>query len=349
MNAYRIGAIALGILLLTQPPLRSDVFNMEPGLVSLDFVVVRNAGNAADTTGYGGVAYNYQIGAYSVTAAQYTAFLNAVAATDTYGLYHTNMWGQAQGCKIQRSGVADAYTYGVAPDYANRPVNFVSWGSAARFMNWLHNEQAVGSGVDGAWITETGAYNLNGATTYDDLMAVTRNAGAKYWIPSETEWYKAAYHKNNGTTADYWTYPTGTTAVPSNELYPLGDNNATYRTGTEPDYVYTVGSPYWRTEVGAHENSPSPYGTFDQGGNTYEWNEGTVWRADPGQWERCLRGGSFVNPATIMLKTYRQAQTPVNVSQYTGFRVATIPEPGAMVLLAPGVIAALIRRRRRKQ
>ncbi|MDZ7619024.1 MAG: PEP-CTERM sorting domain-containing protein, partial [Patescibacteria group bacterium] len=79
------------------------------------------------------------------------------------------------------------------------------------------------------------------------------------------------------------------------------------------------------------------------------WTEGTMYRSDPGQWERCLRGGSFINPASIMVKTYRQAQNPVNVSQYIGFRVAAIPEPGAMVLLAPGGIAALIRRRRRKQ
>ncbi|MDZ7620622.1 MAG: SUMF1/EgtB/PvdO family nonheme iron enzyme, partial [Patescibacteria group bacterium] len=271
MNAYRVGPLALGIVLLAQLLLFADVFSMGPGLASLDFVTVRNGGNAADTTGFGGVPYDYQMGTYSVTAAQYTAFLNAVAATDTYGLYHANMWSQAQGCKIQRAGASDAYTYSVAADYANRPVNFVSWGSAARFMNWLHNEQAVGSGVDAAWITETGAYNLNGATSFAALMGVTRNADATYWIPSENEWYKAAYHKNNGLTADYWIYPTGSNTVPSNLLDPLGDNNATFRTGTDPNYVYTVGSPYWRTEVGAHAKSASPYGTFDQGGNTYDW------------------------------------------------------------------------------
>ena len=57
--------------------------------VVIDTVPVGNAGNAADTTGYGSVAYTYNIGKYEVTAGQYTAFLNAVAATDTYALYNT--------------------------------------------------------------------------------------------------------------------------------------------------------------------------------------------------------------------------------------------------------------------
>jgi len=37
------------------------------------------------------VAYNYHIGKYDVTVGQYTAFLNAVAATDKYGLYIPQM------------------------------------------------------------------------------------------------------------------------------------------------------------------------------------------------------------------------------------------------------------------
>ena len=37
----------------------------------------------------GSVGYNYNIGKYEVTAGQYTEFLNAVARTDTYGLYNT--------------------------------------------------------------------------------------------------------------------------------------------------------------------------------------------------------------------------------------------------------------------
>ncbi|MEN9666381.1 MAG: hypothetical protein RLZZ326_2744, partial [Planctomycetota bacterium] len=55
-------------------------------------VTVGNAGNAGDTggTGNGAVAYDYQIGKYDVTIGQYTAFLNAVAATDTNSLYNSS-------------------------------------------------------------------------------------------------------------------------------------------------------------------------------------------------------------------------------------------------------------------
>ncbi len=55
-------------------------------------VPVRDAGNLPDSTGYGAVSYNYNIGQYDVTLGQYTAFLNAVATkSDPYGLYTSYM------------------------------------------------------------------------------------------------------------------------------------------------------------------------------------------------------------------------------------------------------------------
>ena len=59
-------------------------------------------------------------------------------------------------------------------------------------------------------------------------MAITRNAGATYFIPSENEWYKAAYYKGGGTNAGYWTYPTQSNTAPSNVLSATGTNNANY-------------------------------------------------------------------------------------------------------------------------
>lgn len=136
--------------------------------ITIPTVPVGNPGNVADTTvmqdgtkGYGSVAYNYRIGTTEVTVGQYTAFLNAVAATDTYALYNTKMATNLNIAGIARSGSSGGYTYSVIGS-ANHPVTYVGWGDAARFANWLHNGQPTGA--QSASTTEDGAYTLNGAT-----------------------------------------------------------------------------------------------------------------------------------------------------------------------------------------
>ena len=85
----------------------------------------------------------------------------------------------------------------------NKPVVYVSWFDCARYCNWLHNNKPSGSQDNTT--TETGSYTLNGATSG---VGITRNINATYYIPSENEWYKAAYYKGRGTNAGYWTYAT---------------------------------------------------------------------------------------------------------------------------------------------
>ena len=83
-----------------------------------------------------------------------------------------------------------------------------------RFCNWLQNGQPVypeDTLGEVASSTESGAYSINGAISNTAMMAVTRNPGAAFFLPSENEWYKAAYYKGGGTNAGYWTYPTGAT------------------------------------------------------------------------------------------------------------------------------------------
>ncbi len=315
--------------------------------VTIETVPVGNLGNAADDTGYGSVSYAYNIGKYEVTAGQYTEFLNAVAKTDAYGLYNPTM------NDIIQSGTSGSYSYSVAAYWANRPVNLVSWGDTTRFANWLHNGQPTGA--QDSTTTEDGAYNLSGTHSYYNpdgsignqsllnvaLMAVNREADWKWAITSEDEWYKAAYYdpeKPGG--AGYWDYPMKSDApdVPSNDL-DGGGNNATFLVGGGD---YTIGSPYYRTEVGAHENSESPYDTFDQGGNLWEWNE----RADT-DLSRGLRGGSWYLGSVWLAAPSPDHYNPVFGHSHIGFRVVQIPEPTTITLLLCG-LASLLWCRRRK-
>ncbi|MCC6320147.1 MAG: SUMF1/EgtB/PvdO family nonheme iron enzyme [Phycisphaerales bacterium] len=286
--------------------------------VDPETVPVGNTGNSANAYGRGAVGYTYRIGKYEVTAGQYTAFLNAVAATDTYGLYFASMFSNSRGCKIERLGSSGSYTYTVAADRAQRPVNFVSWGSAARFANWLHNGQPTGD--QDLTTTEDGSYFLDGATANPAYTAVARKGSATWVIPTVNEWHKAAYHKNDGDTGNYFLYPTSSDTAPA-AVYsdPDPGNTATFNNGTPG-----LGAPYYLTEVGSHENSPSPYGTFDQGGNNYEWTE-SFWTTVPGNDSRTINGGSHNDNTDPM----RASQAPGGVlpdqrTALTGFRVALL-------------------------
>jgi formylglycine-generating enzyme len=305
----------------------ADVFNMPNGQTSLSFVSVGDACNVADSaTGYGSVAYNYQMGKYDVTFGQYCQFLNAVAKTDTYGLYNSWMASYLPTIGITQSGSSGNYSYSVTGSYSagvNCPMLCANWGNAARFCNWLQNGQPTGD--QGPGTTETGAYTLNG--DIDNLLTETRNLGATYFIPSEDEWYKAAYYKGGGASAGYWLYPTKSDSVPSNALSETGTNNANFYVKSGGDIVYTDPVNYL-TPVGMFAASPGPYGAYDMGGNVMQWNE-TIALDQPAS--RILRGGGSFGPASSLASSCRSMMYPQ--FYFAGFRVASVPEPGSAVML----------------
>lgn len=133
--------------------------------VTIDLVTVVDPGNDTNTGSVGSVDYNYQIGTFEVMNSQYVEFLNSVAATDTYGLYQPMMGFSAWG-GITRSGSSGGYTYSVKANMSDKPVNYISFYDAVRFVNWLENGQPIGA--QGPGTTETGTYSLftvGGSTT----------------------------------------------------------------------------------------------------------------------------------------------------------------------------------------
>jgi formylglycine-generating enzyme required for sulfatase activity len=304
--------------------------------VTIDYVTVGNAGNAADPlTGYGSVSYAYNIGKYEVTNAQYAEFLNAAdpGGSNPNSIYSNSMGSDARGGISFNAGSANGSKYSVKSNMGNKPVIYVSWYNAARFANWLHNGQGNGS-------TETGAYTLSGNTGI-----IAKNVGATVWIPNVNEWYKAAYYDPTvgaGGGDNYWFYPTQSDATPTiananliGDISNPGVNVANYGFGadwnSQNGNVTTVGS------AGANNY----FGTFDQGGNVIEWTDDIF-----GSNLRIARGGRYNdNPSAMSAQNY-SAFNLTDKYWDLGFRVASIPEPSS-IILSLLVSGALLTRRRR--
>jgi formylglycine-generating enzyme len=329
--------------------------------VTIDMVTVGNPGNANDTTGYGAVNYEYQIGKYDVTIGQYTAFLNAVAATDTYALYNASMASDLNVAGISRAGGSGSYAYSVISnggDSSNRPITYVSWWDAARFSNWMANGQPTGA--QSSTTTENGAYNVNGATSGSapgkNETNPNTSAAPTFSIPTENEWYKAAYYspeKGGVGSPGYYAYATQSDSDPGN-IIGSGANQANYSTGA--GYSVTQSNSYdpdqnYLTDVGAFSGSGSFYGTFDQSGNVFQWND-LDGLASSGS-SRGLRGGSWTNFAFDVSSAPRNTSAPSTESIALGFRLASpvpVPEPSTWVMGLAGIACGgySMRRRRRQ-
>jgi len=290
-----------------------ETFGTGSNQFTMEFVPIGNPNNVADTTGSpnpaGSVAYTYNLGKYEVSR---------------------DMIDKANSAGGLGITITDMSSYG--GNGVNRPATGITWYQAAKFVNWLNTSTGGtaaykfdGSGTFQLWSEGDAGYNPNNQF---------RNSRAKYVIASSDEWYKGAYGSPNGTWYDY---ATGSNSAPTVVTSGVAANTAVYgqSTSTGPADITNAGGL-------------SAYGTMAQGGNVFEWVEtaqdGSNNITDE---NRESRGGRW-NSTNGSLS----ASTRVNLglapsgenSPYIGFRVASVPEPSTLSLLAVGL--ALIRRRK---
>ncbi len=311
------------VLALIVATTRADTFGSGTNTFTIDFVDVGNAGNADDagagggvhSSPFGGVAYAFRMGTYEVSQ---DAITNATAS----GLMNVT---------------AGVYS-------GNLPATNVTWYEAAAFVNWLN--------------TSTGnqpAYNLNSNATALTLWTAAeawdndpgagvelnlfRHKDARYFLPSEDEWYKAAFHQNDGATANYWDYATASNALP----LPVAGGTAA---GT---VVYQNGGGITGPAAVNNAGGLSAYGTMGQDGNVVERLESAfVGANDIASENRAVRAGFWNSASTFLTSANRDSINPIGQNPNEGFRVASVvPEPtSAMLLLGTGGMWLLASRRR---
>ena len=172
---------------------------------------------------------------------------------------------------------------------------------------------------------------MGGTPTPSNADSITRNANATISLPSENEWYKAAYY--NPATSSYYSYATSSNTAPTASGPTATPNSANYNMVVEN-----------LTPVGAYSGTTSPYGAYDMNGDVLQWNEAFFGSG------RGLEGGSFVDRSVVLQSSDDQNWgDPTFGDTDFGFRLVLTPEPSTLVLFGLGAAGVLLAARRRKR
>jgi formylglycine-generating enzyme required for sulfatase activity len=207
------------------------------------------------------------------------------------------------------------------------------------------------NGATNSSSTETGAYTLNNAISGP---APAVNPGATVFLPTENQWYKAAYYKGGSTNAGYWTYAT------QSNLDPTAVQATTAGTGTSGGVSPVTSGNFANFNSGASWNGqtgnvttvgtngvPSAYGAFDLTGNVSEWTGTSPSNLD----SKLVRGGGWGSPAGFSSdSSSRTNALAAFEGADLGFRLAApVPEPSTWVMGAGGLACVAWRSIRRRR
>jgi hypothetical protein len=277
----------------------ADRFGTGASTFEIAFVAIGNPGNAADTTGAPNPA----------GAVPYAYRIGKFEISEDM-IDKANALGGLGITKDLRS-----------PD---KPATSVSWFEAARFVNWLNTS----TGNMPAYKFNGGSFELWAARDAGyDPNNLYRNALARYFLPSFDEWYKAAYY--DPASGTYFNYPTGSDTAPTAVMSGMAPGTAVISQSfaTGPAAITLAGGL-------------SPYGTMGQGGNVDEWEESEFDQTNNSPTSiRGFRGGNWDRSPAFLLSSSRFSVAPSIEDNILGFRVASVPEPSAIVLLATAILA----------
>ena len=292
-----MAALFAAVTLSIQSSAQAETFGTSGNEFTINFVNIGNAGNAADTTSYGAVPYEYRASTYEITQ-------DAINKATASGM--TNVTA--------------------GPWTGNQPAANLNWYEAAAFVNFLNTSSGKTAAYDLSWSgtawsmelwSSDQAWTAGGTNLY-------RNKDAFYFLPSENEWYKAAYYKGGGTNAGYWLYPTASSSEPTSVTSGTSAGTAVYRNNNPDSAPAIVNSA----------GGLSPYSTMGQGGNVWEWNESALDGTNSSSSEfRVFRGGNWGSAAGNLRPSSRESDDPLQQGVYLGFRVASVPEPSTYALL----------------
>lgn len=297
----------------------ADIFGTGLNQFEIEFTTIGDAGNTAApdkwVSGLGTVNYVYGIGTYEISRSM------VEKANNLGGLGLT---------LAPMSGV----TGGPRPEMAASGLN---WYQTARFVNWLNT--STGNAPAYKFNDTTFALWQAGDAGYDPNN-LYRNSQARYFLPSENEWYKAAYY--DAATNSYSKFATGSNDVPASVTSGVAANTAVYnlpRSQGPADIMLAGGRSF--------------YGTMGQSGNLFELLETEYFRVNDPNALRVQRGGDWTtDDIHYISRTISGGITSSTSQDSLGFRVATnfssIPEPASGLLLGGCVVWFAIFRRNRK-